>query len=216
MLNGASQPQQAVLTGGVMYTTDEPLRQARGQASEATITFDKQAKPQPERALFTGAVHMIERTRATEAAREPWSVRDLTAETFEAELAPAGEGRVQLRNAEASGNAHLTLVDNGSLAGNAGAGRRELSADDLKAHLRDTGDAKQPPQLDTLAGRGHTVLHQVSVDGVEQTSTGDTPGCEVPAEGWGRRDPGPAAAVSRTAAGSETWARWRVRCSRDM
>ena len=37
-----------------------------------------------------------------------------------------------------------------------------------------TADAKQPPQLDTLAGRGHTVLRQVSADGIEQTSTGDT------------------------------------------
>src|ERR1035438_9207086 len=48
--------------------------------------FDTQAKPQPERAVFTGAVHTIERTRATEAEREPWSVRDLTAAKLEVEL----------------------------------------------------------------------------------------------------------------------------------
>jgi lipopolysaccharide export system protein LptA len=158
----------------VLYTLDEPLRQARGHADEATIAFDTQAKPQPERAVFTGAVHTIERTRATEAEREPWSVRDLTAAKLEVELARAGEGKVQPRNAEATGDAHLTVIDNGSLAGDAGAGRKELSADDLKAHLRDTGSAKQPPQLDTIAGRGHTVLRQMSADGVEQTSSGDT------------------------------------------
>jgi lipopolysaccharide export system protein LptA len=173
-LNGTSQPRSAVLAGGVLYTLDEPLRQARGHADEATIAFDTQAKPQPERAVFTGAVHTIERTRATEAEREPWSVRDLTAAKLEVELARAGEGKVQPRNAEATGDAHLTVIDNGSLAGDAGAGRKELSADDLKAHLRDTGSAKQPPQLDTIAGRGHTVLRQMSADGVEQTSSGDT------------------------------------------
>jgi lipopolysaccharide export system protein LptA len=37
-----------------------------------------------------------------------------------------------------------------------------------------TEDAKQPPQLDTIAGRGHTVLHQATADGIEQTSAGDT------------------------------------------
>src|ERR1017187_7473721 len=173
-LNGTSQPRSAVLAGGVLYTLVEPLRQARGHADEATIAFDTQAKPQPERAVFTGAVHTIERTRATEAEREPWSVRDLTAAKLEVELARAGEGKVQPRNAEATGDAHLTVIDNGSLAGDAGAGRKELSADDLKAHLRDTGSAKQPPQLDTIAGRGHTVLRQMSADGVEQTSSGDT------------------------------------------
>src|ERR1017187_4762935 len=166
-LNGTSQPRSAVLAGGVLYTLDEPLRQTRGHADEATIAFDTQAKPQPERAVFTGAVHTIERTRATEAEREPWSVRDLTAAKLEVELARAGEGKVQPRNAEATGDAHLTVIDNGSLAGDAGAGRKELSADDLKAHLRDTGSAKQPPQLDTIAGRGHTVLRQMSADGVE-------------------------------------------------
>jgi lipopolysaccharide export system protein LptA len=173
-LNGTSQPRSAVLAGGVLYTLDEPLRQARGHADEATIAFDTQAKPQPERAVFTGAVHTIERTRATEAEREPWSVRDLTAAKLEVELARTGEGKLQPRDAEATGDAHLTVIDNGSLAGDAGTGRKDLSADDLKAHLRDTGNAKQPPQLDTLAGRGHTVLRQVSANGVEETSSGDT------------------------------------------
>src|ERR1035441_8573432 len=173
-LNGTSQPRSAVLAGGGLYTLDEPLRQARGHADEATIAFDTQAKPQPERAVFTGAVHTIERTRATEAEREPGSVRDLTAAKLEVELARAGEGKVEPRNTEATGDAQPTGIDNGSLAGDAGAGRKELSADDLKAHLRDTGSAKQPPQLDTIAGRGHTVLRQMSADGVEQTSSGDT------------------------------------------
>jgi lipopolysaccharide export system protein LptA len=78
LLNAQSQPISAVLTGGVAYSSDEPLRQRRGNADSAVIAFDKQAKPQPEHAVFTGSVHMMERTRATAAAKEPWSVRELT------------------------------------------------------------------------------------------------------------------------------------------
>jgi lipopolysaccharide export system protein LptA len=173
-MDAAGEPQSALLTGGVKYALDRPLRQVRGQADEATIAFDGEKKPQPKHAVFTGAVHMTERMRATEAAREPWSTRDLTAAKFEAALAPAGPGESQLQEAEATGNSHLTMVNNGSLTSNSGEGTTELSADDLKARMIAMGDSKQPPQLDTIAGRGHTVLRQVSVDGTEQTSAGDT------------------------------------------
>lgn len=174
VLNGAGEPQSALLTGGVRYSLDRPLRQVRSQSDEATIAFDGRAKAQPKHAVFTGVVHMTERTRATEAAKEPWSTRDLTAAKVEAALVPAGAGQSQLKDAEATGNAHLTLVNNGSLAKSGGDGSTELAADDLKAHMIATGDAKQPPQLDTIAGLGHTVLHQVSAKGMEQISMGDT------------------------------------------
>ncbi len=98
-------------------------------------TFDGQDKPQPRHAVFTGAVHLTERTRATEAAKEPWSTRDLTAAKVEAALVPGPAGKSQLRDAEATGSPHLTVVNNGSLASSNGAGTTELSADDLKAHL---------------------------------------------------------------------------------
>jgi lipopolysaccharide export system protein LptA len=174
MLNATGEPQSALLTGGVRYALDRPLRQVREQSDAATVAFDGQKTPQPQHAVFTGAVHMTERTRATEAAREPWSTRDLTAAKVDAALAPAGPGHSQLKDAEATGNPHLTMVNNGSLASSRGEGTTELSGDDLKAHMILANDAKQPPQLDVLAGRGHTVLRQVSADGMEQTSAGDT------------------------------------------
>ena len=172
-LNAQSQPESAVLTGGVRYMSDGPLRQMSGAADAATITFDTEARPQAKDAVFTGAVHMTERTRATVAAREPWSTRELTAAKVAVALAPTDAGRPQLRDAEATGSAHLVDVDKGSVASSRGAGTTELSADDLKAHWIGTGDAKLPPQLDTVAGRGHTALRQVGADGLEQTSTGD-------------------------------------------
>jgi lipopolysaccharide export system protein LptA len=172
-LTATSQPKTALLTGAVKYSSDEPLRQVRGQSDEATIDFDSQAKPQPQHAVFTGGVHMTERTRATDAAKEPWSMRDLTAAKLETELVPAGPGKSELRDADATGNPKINMANHGSAA-KSGDETTDLSADDLKAHFVAAADVKQPSQLDTIMGRGHTVLRQMSVDGVEQTSTGDT------------------------------------------
>jgi lipopolysaccharide export system protein LptA len=174
ILNAKSQPQSALLTGGVKYSDDQPLRQLRGEAQEATIAFDAQAKPQPEDAVFGGAVHLTERTRATEAEKGPWSTRDLTAAKVEARLAPAGGDRPQLRDVDATGSARLVVVGNGSAASTRGEGRTELTADDLKAHLIDAKGARRPPRLDTVSGRGHTLLHQVTADGTDETSSGDS------------------------------------------
>jgi lipopolysaccharide export system protein LptA len=173
-LNAKSQPQSALLTGGVRYSNEQPLRQMRGEAQEATIAFDTQAKPQPEDAVFGGAAHMIERTRATQAANEPWSTRDLTAAKVEARLARTGADTPQLRDVDATGSARLVVVNNGSVASARGVGRTELAADDLKAHLIDAKDARQPPRLDTVVGRGHTLLHQATADGIDETSSGDS------------------------------------------
>ncbi|HUD23431.1 MAG TPA: LptA/OstA family protein [Acidobacteriaceae bacterium] len=171
VLGARSQPQSAAMTGGVQYSSDMPLLQRSGHAEEATVAFDAQG--QAKQAVFTGAVHMVERTRATEAAREPWSSRDLTAAKVVVALVQVGGGTPQVRDAEATGSAHLTAVNYGTLASSKDIGNEELSADVLTAHMAG-GNGKQPPQLDTVAGRGHTLLHQVKADGTEQTSTGDT------------------------------------------
>jgi lipopolysaccharide export system protein LptA len=172
VLNAMSQPQSAVLTGGVQYSSGLPLLQRSGQAEEASIVFDAQG--QANNAVFTGAVRMSERTRATVAAREPWSSRDLTAAKVEASLVPVGGGNPQLRNVVATGSARFTVENQGTLASSKDIGIVELSADVLTAHMVGAGDDRQPPQLDTLAGRGHSRLHQVTADGTEQTSSGDT------------------------------------------
>jgi lipopolysaccharide export system protein LptA len=171
VLGAASQLQSALLTGGVTYAADGPLRQRRGKAEQAAIAFD--AKGEADHAVFTGAVHMTERTRATVAEKEPWSQRDLTAAKVDAALAQAGAGRLQARDVEATGSARLTMVDAGSLKSPEGKGTTELAADDLKAHLLDAEGAGQMPRLDTVAGVGHTLLRQLAADGMEQTSAGD-------------------------------------------
>jgi len=172
VLNAKGQPQSAVLTGNVRYSSVEPQLQRNGQAEEASIAFDAQG--QARQAVFTGAVHMSERTRATEDVREPWSSRDLTAALVKTALIPSASGSTQVREVEASGSAHLTAENHGTLARPKDQGREEMSADSLMAHMKSGSGGKQPPQLDTVSGRGHTLLHQLTVDGIDQTSSGDT------------------------------------------
>jgi lipopolysaccharide export system protein LptA len=198
VLNATNQLQSALLTGGVTYALDTPLQQRRGKAEQAAIGFD--AKGDANHALFTGAVHMTERARATTAEKEPWSQRDLTAAKVETALALVGVGRSQVRDVDATGRARLTMVDAGSLKSPGDKGTTELSADDLKAHMLDGGDQRQTPRLDTVAGVGNTLLRQVGADGMEQTSAGDTldakfrPGAFVKQVGRGKAVAGSGAA----------------------
>src|SRR6266478_1983247 len=57
-LNAQNQPQSAVMSGGVRYTEEEPLRQAQGEAGEGRAAFD--TKGHPEHVVMTGAVHLQE------------------------------------------------------------------------------------------------------------------------------------------------------------
>jgi lipopolysaccharide export system protein LptA len=202
MLNDQGKPQSALLSGGVVYALDEPLRQRRAQADSAEITFDGAKDPVAKHAVFTGSVHMTQRTRAAgtgaAAGREPWSVGDLTAARVEVAL-EAVAGKAQPRDAEATGAPHLTMVSNGSLASPRGEGRSDLLADDLKAHFIASEDAKAGWQIDTLAGRGHTALHQVNAEGVEQSSLGDTLDAKFRAETGGGFPKGAAGLVGGVA-----------------
>ena len=202
-LNASSQPQRVHLTGGVQYSSDQPLHQMQGQSGEATIEFDSAGEAR--HVEFAGAVHIFERTRATENEREPWNTRDLTGAKVEAALVSEGAGKAgsrawnrtstgttQVRDVEAIGGARLAVVNNGTLAHAHGRATTELSADDLKAHLIAAKDASVPPWLDTVTGRGNTILHQVTAKGVDQTISGElldakfhgqSPGSSISASG---------------------------------
>jgi lipopolysaccharide export system protein LptA len=170
-LTATSQPATAVLTGGVRYAADGPLRQAKAEAAEARITFGSGAKPQPQHAVFNGAVHIAEKTR--KSAGESWSTQDVTAATLVTELVPSGNGKVELRDADATGSPRLVLVDQVHNSKGSGPQTTVLSGDDLKAHLIASGTSGQP-QLESVAGRGHTLLVQTDVGGIVQSSAGDS------------------------------------------
>jgi lipopolysaccharide export system protein LptA len=164
--------QNSVFSGGVQYTRDEPMRQARGEARQVVVTFDPAGAPL--HAVFNGSVHMIERSRSTEEAKQPWAVRDLTADHVDTMLSPTKPGRSELRDAQAKGNARLTMVDNGVAGKSRGRGTTELAGDSLSAHLLPAALPNQSSRLDSLIAQGNTSVRQLDADGLEQTSTGDT------------------------------------------
>ncbi len=53
MLNAQNQPESAVMTGGVKYGSEDPLRQAQGEAAEGKAGFDN--KGRLEHVMMTGA-----------------------------------------------------------------------------------------------------------------------------------------------------------------
>jgi lipopolysaccharide export system protein LptA len=165
-LNAQNQPQSAVMSGGVKYKADQPLRQAQGEAAEGRVTFDK--KGHPEHAVMTGAVHLQERVRASDASTEPWNERELQAGTVELALAADSAGKAQLRDARASGDARLQVVN---AAAKGGSTSSTLGGDRLTAHfVRVEGK----DHLAEVHGDGHTALRRVSTTGVVNTGSGDS------------------------------------------
>lgn len=166
-----NKPETVLLTGAVQYSSSTPLREARGQAAQAHVTFDEQGAP--AEALFRGSVQMIERTRAREDGREPWSVRNLSADSVHALFASVGQGRSELRSAAATGSAHLIVIDNDEKVGSSGSGTTELAGRTLNATL-----VPQPApggsRLESVVAQGETLLRQLTPQGVEQSTAGDT------------------------------------------
>jgi lipopolysaccharide export system protein LptA len=178
-LTPQSKPEIGILTGAVHYADDEPLRQARGDAQQATLHFDGQGKL--EHALLVGGknggrVRSSERVRAGDTASpNAWSTRDLIADTVELALGTDAAGKTELRDATAVGAARLTTVAAVTAAktGNGAAGEttNKLSGDRLQAHFI---PVRGQSQVSTVHGMGHTVLEQIAATGVDQVSAGDS------------------------------------------
>jgi lipopolysaccharide export system protein LptA len=165
-LNAQNQAQSAVMMGGVKYVGDDPLRQAKGEAAEGRAVFDK--KGRPEHMVMTGAVHLHERVRASDAASEPWSERELNAGTVELALATDAAGKASLKDAKATGDARLKVVSQAAKGGTTSSG---LAGDVLTAHFVRVANADH---LAEVHGDGHTALRKVSATGVVNTSSGDS------------------------------------------
>jgi len=165
LLNAASQPQSAVLSGGVKYGADGPLRQSQGEAAESRATFDKVGRL--ERVLLTGAVHLHERVRGSGAAG--WSERELGAGAVDLAMDTNAGGKVRLREATGTGDARLRLVNPPGKTG--GATSSSLAGDVLTAHFARVNGAQH---LTEVHGDGHTSLRRTSATGVVNTSSGDS------------------------------------------
>jgi lipopolysaccharide export system protein LptA len=170
VLNAQNQPQSAVMSGGVKYKALEALRQAQGEAGEGRAAFDK--KGHPEHVVMTGAVHLQERVRASDASGEPWSERELNATRAELALAADAAGKAQLRDAKAMGDARLTVVNTAAKGGaKGGMNTSALAGDVLTAHFVRVGNKDH---IAEVRGDGHTVMRRVSATGVVNTGSGDS------------------------------------------
>ncbi len=173
MLNEQNQPQSAVMSGGVKYLADDPLRQAQGEAAEGRAAFDK--KGHPEHVVMTGAVHLHERVRTTDAAGEPWNERELNAREVEVALTTDSAGKALIRDAKAKGDARLNVVSAAKSGAKpetqSGTTSSALAADVLTAHFVRVGDADH---LAEVHGDGHTAIRRVSMTGVVNTGSGDS------------------------------------------
>jgi lipopolysaccharide export system protein LptA len=165
MLNAQNQPQSAVMSSGVKYKAEEPLRQAQGEAAEGRAAFDK--KGHPEHVVMTGAVHLHERLRAFDASAEPWSERELNAGSVELALATDSAGRAQLRDAKAAGDARLQVIN---AAAKGASTSSAVAGDVLTAHFLRVGSRDH---ITEVHGDGHTTLRRVSATGVVNTGSGD-------------------------------------------
>ncbi|MGH9595901.1 MAG: LptA/OstA family protein [Edaphobacter sp.] len=166
MLNALNQPQSAVMMGGVKYGSDDPLRQAQGEAAEGRAAFDK--KGHPEHVTMTGAVHLRERVRVSDGAGTAWNERELHAGSVELALATDSAGKTQLQDAKATGDARLKVT---STDARGGATNSALSGDVLTAHFMRIGNADH---ISEVHGDGHTALRRVSAKGVVNTASGDS------------------------------------------
>jgi len=167
MLSEANHPQSAVLTGGVKYVEDGPLRQAQGGAEETRLAFDKAGRVQ--HVAMAGAVHLQERVRMLHAAGEMWSERELSAKAAELAMAADVAGKSELKDATATGDARLTVASPAAKGG--GMTRSALAGDLLTAHFVRVNGADH---IAEVHGDGHTVLRKVSEKGVVDTSSGDS------------------------------------------
>jgi lipopolysaccharide export system protein LptA len=165
MISAANHPESAVMTGGVKYAEDGLLRQAQGGSSETRLAFDKAGRVQ--HVAMTGAVHLHERVRAL--GDEAWSERELSAAAAALALVADGTGKSELRDAKATGDARLTVVNPAKKTG--GATSSGLSGDVLTAHFVRVNGADH---IAEVHGDGHTMLRKVNEKGVVNTSSGDS------------------------------------------
>ncbi|WP_353069452.1 LptA/OstA family protein [Tunturibacter empetritectus] len=169
MLSAQSQPQSAVMSGGVKYSVDEPLRQAKGEAGHGQAAFDKAGRP--EHVVMTGAVHLNEWVR-TDASSDAWGERELNARQIELALFAGVNGKAELRDAKATGDARLKVMNPAGIHGGGGGPTSSaLAGDVLTAHFVRVGSADH---LAEVHGDGHTSMRRVNGKGVVDTSSGDS------------------------------------------
>ncbi len=158
-LNERSQPRQAQFSGGVRFGEDEPAQKISGNAREAEVGFDLSGRA--NHAVLDGAVQFHQQTSAGANNLQ----RTLAANHLILNLMPSKTGNVQLRSADASGNAVFTSL---SIVPEHAPQQAVLAGQTLNAKFA-AGN-----QLQQIDGAGQTSLKTVAANGDVDSSTGDT------------------------------------------
>jgi lipopolysaccharide export system protein LptA len=168
-LGPKSEPQQAIVQGGVLYVADTPARLIHGSAAAATLLFGPQ--PTIRHAQLRTAVSVVDEEKLPQAnagtikQNVPESTsRQVQAAQIDIDFTPGPDGTPQAQKILAAGGARLNVH---TIYTKAQPEDTTVQGDQLLATLAD-GEV-----LSSLRGTGHTSLVTVNSSGVTQSSKGE-------------------------------------------
>jgi lipopolysaccharide export system protein LptA len=168
-LGAKSEPQQAIVDGGVLYTANNPARQLHGSASSGTLSF---VGPQAtiKHAQLRDAVSLVDEEKlpppvdkGAQNAPES-STRQMGASQVDVDFVPGPGNSAQAQHILAAGGARVNVH---TIYAKTPPQDLTVLGDQLFATLAD-GQV-----LSSLRGTGHTSLVTVTPNGVTQSSKGD-------------------------------------------
>jgi lipopolysaccharide export system protein LptA len=170
-LGPKSEPEQAVLDGGVLYVADNAARLLHGSASSGTLLFGPQ--PTIKHAQLRDAVSVVDEEKpppvpsaAGKATQNPpqTSTRQVQATQVDIDFSSGPDRRPMAEHILAAGGARVNVH---TIYAKTPPEDTTVQGDQLFATLT------AEEVFSSLRGTGHTVLVVVSPSGVKQTSTGD-------------------------------------------
>jgi lipopolysaccharide export system protein LptA len=168
-LGPKSEPQQAIVQGGVLYVADTPARLVHGSAAAATLLFGPQ--PTIRHAQLRTAVSVVDEEKlpqvnaGTTKQNAPESTtRQVQAGQIDIDFAPGPDRTPEAQRILAAGGARLNVH---TIYAKTPPEDTTVQGDQLFATLVD-GEV-----LSSLRGAGHTSLVTVSPSGTTQSSKGD-------------------------------------------
>jgi lipopolysaccharide export system protein LptA len=168
-LGPKSEPQQAIVQGGVLYVADTPARLVHGSAAEATLLFGPQ--PTIRHAQLRTAVSVVDEEKlpqvnagTTKQNVAESTTRQVQAAQVDIDFAPGPDRTPEAQKILATGGARLNVH---TIYTKTQPEDTTVQGDQLFATLVD-GEV-----LSSLRGTGSTSLVTVSSSGVTQSSKGD-------------------------------------------
>jgi lipopolysaccharide export system protein LptA len=162
-LNEKSQPQQALMGGGVSFLDKDAVQSMHGNAVEGTLTFGDNAEL--KHAQFRNAVSFIDQQFKLSNDPNGSATRQVESSKMDLDFAMGPDKKVAAQKILATGNAVATLR---TISSKLPQQNTTISGDQLLATLADGRAIRQ------LDGTGHTKIIDLAQDGSTNTSAGDT------------------------------------------